>query len=247
MTAVIPRRAGACHTPEQGIETNAGRRGRARMQRFRMARGPGRRNSNMKHTLLTAILIAAAAAATPAPASAHCDTLNGPVVQAARLALKAGDVAPVLKWVQPGLEAEVRSAFSRALEVRSGGPAARDLADIWFFETVVRLHRAGEGEPFTGLKPAAADPALEAADHALEAGSAEDLQKLVSAHVIEGLRARFARTLEARGHADHNLEAGRAYVAAYVDYVHYVESLHSAGTGEHAATAGAAAHSHEKK
>ena len=202
----------------------------------------------MKPTLLTAIVIAAAAAATPAPVSAHCDTLNGPVVQAARLSLKAGDVTPVLKWVVPAAEAEVRAAFNRTLEVRAGSPAARDLADTWFFETVVRLHRAGEGEAFTGLKPAAADPALDAADRALEAASAEELVRLVAAHVTEGLRARYARTLEARQHADHNVERGRAYVAAYVDYVHYVEALHNAGAGAHAAApAGAAAHAHEKK
>jgi hypothetical protein len=202
----------------------------------------------MKPTLLTAIVIAAAAAATPAPVSAHCDTLNGPVVQAARLALKTGEVTPVLKWVQPAAEVDVRAAFTRTIEVRAGSPAARDLADTWFFETVVRLHRAGEGEPFTGLKPAAVDPALDAADSALETASGEDLIKLVAAHVSGELRARFARTLEARQHADHNVDAGRAFVAAYVDYVHYVEALHNAGAGGHeGAAAGASAHTHDKK
>jgi len=153
----------------------------------------------------------------------------------------------VLKWVQPAAAAEVRSAFTRTLEVRVGSPSARELADTWFFETVVRLHRAGEGEPFTGLKPAVVDPALDAADHALEAASGEELVKLVAAHVSGELRGRYARTLEARRHADHNVDAGRAFVAAYVDYVHYVEALHAAGAGGHAAAAGAAPHAHDKK
>jgi len=198
--------------------------------------------------MLTAIAVAAIAVVMPHSASAHCDTINGPVVQAARLALKTGDVTPVLKWVQPAAEAEVRTAFNRTLEVRAAGPAARDLADTWFFETVVRVHRAGEGEPFTGLKPAAADPAFVAADRALEAASGEELVKLVVAHVSGELRDRYARTLEARRHADHNVDAGRAFVAAYVDYVHYVEALHNAAAGAHAAAAaGPAAHAHEKK
>jgi len=202
----------------------------------------------MKNAVLTAIVVATVVAATPASASVHCDTLNGPVVEASRLALKTGDVTPVLKWVQPAMEAEVRTAFTRTLEVRAVGAAARELADTWFFETVVRLHRTGEGEAFTGLKPAAVDPALEAADRALDAGSGEDLIKLVSAHVAEALRVRHARAVEARRHADHDVDAGRAYVAAYVDYVHYVEALHNAAAGAHAAAAaGPAAHAHGKK
>lgn len=201
----------------------------------------------MKTTLLTAIVMAAQVAVTPSPASAHCDTLNGPVVQAARAALKSGDAGPVLKWVPSTAESEVRAAFARTMEVRASSPAARELADTWFFETVVRLHRASEGEPYTGLKPAAADPLLEQADRALETASADALIKLVVDHVAEGIRTRHARAVEARRHADHNVEAGRAYVAAYVEYVHYLETLHGAGAAGHEAAASAAAHAHDKK
>jgi hypothetical protein len=201
----------------------------------------------MRTSIFAATFVAATILALPAPTLAHCDTLNGPVVQAARLALTGNDVTPVLKWVPPAAEAEVRAAFARTIEVRAGSPAARELADTWFFETVVRVHRAGEGEPFTGLKPAAADPAFEAADRALEAASGEALVTLVAAHVSGELRARYARALEARQHADHNVAAGRAFVAAYVDYLHYVEALHNAGAGGHGAAPGAAAHAHDRK
>jgi hypothetical protein len=201
----------------------------------------------MRTCIFAATFVAASILALPAPALAHCDTLNGPVVQAARLALKGNDVTPVLKWVPPAAEAEVQAAFARTIEVRAGSPAARQLADTWFFETVVRLHRAGEGEPFTGLKPAAADPALDAADRALEAASGEALIALVTVHVSGELRARFARALEARQHADHNVAAGRAFVAAYVDYLHYVEALHNAGAGGHGTAPGEAAHAHDRK
>ena len=200
----------------------------------------------MKKLTFAATFVAATILALPTPARAHCDTLNGPVVMAAKLALKAGDVTPVLKWVQPAAENEVRAAFIRTLEVRAAGSAARDLADTWFFETLVRLHRAGEGEAYTGLKPAVSDPGLELADRALETASPDELVKAVAAHVTEGMRSRYARAAEARQHADHNLEAGRAYVAAYVDYVHFVEALHAALAGGHGVEAGAA-HAHGKK
>lgn len=200
----------------------------------------------MRKTVLLVITLAIITAA-PGVAAAHCDTLNGPVVQAARLALKAGDVTPVLKWVPAAAEPEVRAAFAKTIEVRKTGGAARELADTWFFETLVRVHRAGEGEPYTGLKPAAADPVLESADHAIETASPDALVKLVTGHVAEGIQARFSRTLDASRHADHTVEAGRAYVAAYVDLLHFVEAVHNAGTGGHTAAPGAAAHAHDKK
>ena len=121
---------------------------------------------------------------------------------------------------------EIKEVFQKAFVARKASPEAREIADGYFFETLVRIHRAGEGESFTGLKPAgSAEPALVAADQALEAGSVagltEDLQKRVAA----GLKQRFDRVQEAKEHAAHNVEAGRAYVAAYVGFIHYFESL----------------------
>jgi hypothetical protein len=86
------------------------------------------------------------------PVLAHCDTLAGPVVTSARAALEQRNLQPLLKWVKPGAEAELKSAFDITLRVRTEGGAARELADRYFFETAVRLHRAGEGAPYTGLK-----------------------------------------------------------------------------------------------
>jgi len=163
----------------------------------------------------------------PPPSPAHCDTLDGPVVNDARLALQRRDVAPVLKWVKPEAEAELRAAFTRAAAVRPLGSEAEALADRFFFETVVRLHRQGEGATYTGLKPAGTplDPAVAAADQALETGSPEALLRLISSEVDHGLRERFARALAARRHATESAALGRAYVAAYVEFVHYAERL----------------------
>ncbi len=92
----------------------------------------------------------------PVQAFGACDGMEGPVVKAAPKALEAGNVNLVLIWVQEKDEGEARSAFEKTLAVRKLGLEAKALADMYFFETVVRIHRAGEGAPYTGLKPAGA-------------------------------------------------------------------------------------------
>ncbi len=171
---------------------------------------------------------------------AHCDTMDGPVVKTAQAALEKGNVTPVLKWVKPAEEAEVRAAFQKTLAVRKLGQEARDLADKYFFETLVRLHREGEGAPYTGLKPAGAvEPVVAASDKALEAGSVEELTREITQLIAEGIRHRFVETLEKKRHADENVAAGREFVEAYVEFTHYVERLHTDATGPvgHAAQA----------
>lgn len=199
--------------------------------------------------LLGAVVLAGLAAlALPSRAFAHCDTLDGPVVTDARAALEKGDVTPVLKWVTPQGEAEIRAAFGRAAAVRKLGPEARDLADTSFFETLVRVHRAGEGAPYTGLKPAGSvEPAIAKADAALAAGSADDLARLIGEHAAAGVRTRFAKVAEAKKHAGVSVAKGREYVAAYVEYVHYVEGVVKAvhrGPGAHEGHTAPAPHAH---
>lgn len=168
----------------------------------------------------------------------HCDTLDGPLVALARKAVAERNVNLVLPWVRPQDEAEVRHAFEHAQAVRDLGPKARSLADTHFFETLVRIHRAGEGAPFTGLKPAGLDlgPAVPAADRALETGSPDAVIKLLMDAVSAGVRARFRAAMERKAFERNDVAAGREYVEAYVPYVHYVERLWNAAT--------AAAHGH---
>jgi len=164
---------------------------------------------------------------------AHCDTLDGPVVTTAKMALEKGDVTPVLKWVQKKDEQEIKMAFENTLAVRKLSPQAKELADMYFFETLIRIHRAGEGEPYTGLKPAgtAVEPGIAAADKALDSGSVNDLVKEITEVVSAGIRERFNHAIEAKKHADENVESGREFVKAYVEFVHYVEGLHLAALG----------------
>jgi hypothetical protein len=161
------------------------------------------------------------------PAQAHCDSMDGPVVKDAVAALEQREVTPVLKWVEASQEDAVRTAFSRALAVRVKGAEARALADQFFFETLVRLHRAGEGEAFTGLKPAGSiEPGLAEADEALRSGTAEALSNDLADEVRAGVRGRHGFVVQRAEHANRSVEEGRAYVRAYVDYAHYIESLH---------------------
>jgi len=195
---------------------------------------------------LVAVALLATVLASPPRALAHCDTLDGPVVSDARAALEARDVTPVLKWVEAKKEPEVREAFRHALAVRVLGPEARTLADRFFFETLVRVHREGEGAPYTGLKPAGTevDPAIAASDKALDTGAIDPLVGMVAARADQGLRERFARAAEAKAHAGESVEKGRAYVAAYVAFMHYAERLLQAATTDagHAGHDEAAAH-----
>ncbi len=188
----------------------------------------------MTKTTIRTIVGAAAALlvlALPPNVSAHCDTLDGPVVKAAREAIARKDVRPVLRWVHPEAEPEVREAFERTLRVRQAGGEAQALADRYFFETLVRVHRLGEGAPYTGLKPAnSVEPAVASADRAIETQSADALASELSNTVASGLRKRFAKVTAAATGADTSVEAGRAFVAAYVDFIHYAERIHLAAT-----------------
>ncbi len=187
------------------------------------------------------LLLAATGPWLAAPAWAHCDGLDGPVVKAAQKALDARDVNLVLIWVQSNDEAEVTRAFQQALGVRALSPEARQLADTWFFETLVRLHRAGEGAPYTGLKPAGRDlgPAIPAADRALADGSVDALVELVVDRVRSGLRERFEHALATQRFERQDLAAGREHVRAYVTFLHYVEGIYDA--------AGQAGHAHPEE
>lgn len=168
----------------------------------------------------------------PSAILAHCDTMDGPVIAAAKTALEKADVTPVLKWVSSEHEAEIRDVFAKAIAVRQKSPEAQELADRYFFETLVRVHRAGEGAPYTGLKPAGqVEPVIAEADRALQTGSPDDLVRLITHAIEEGIRRRFQHTEETMKRADANTAAGREFVEAYVEFTHYVERLHIDAAG----------------
>jgi len=183
----------------------------------------------MKFRKLAAAIPVALALAWSAPASAHCDTLDGPVVSAARNALDTGNVNLVLVWVQKNDEAELRNAFQRTRNVRKAGGEAKELADLYFFETLVRVHRAGEGAAYTGLKPAGTiEPPVAAADQAIENGELQGLAKVIFERTETGLHRQFDEVMAKKKYNPSDVAAGRAYASAYVEFVHYAERLYEA-------------------
>jgi hypothetical protein len=178
--------------------------------------------------LLMPLLSSVFIVVTPEMAIAHCDSMDGPVVKAAKKALDTGDVNLVLIWVQKKDEPAIRTAFENTLAVRKLNPQAKELADVYFFETLVRIHRAGEGAPYTGLKPAGTvvEPGIDAADKAVEKGSADELLKNLTDTVQKGIRVHFTHLMEKKNYKKDDVETGREFVGAYVVFIHYVEQLY---------------------
>ncbi len=188
--------------------------------------------------LLTLGIAICGLALWPLTADAHCDSVDGPVATTAVKALETKNVNLILPYAPAEAEAEIASAFEQALVVRAKGPEAKALADRYFMETAVRLHRAGEKAAYTGLKPAGRDfgPAIPAAEKALDSGKEEPLLKLLGHHVEHGVTEHFE-------HARHKMEASkepaahagvaaaRERVSAELEFVGYVEGVFQATKG----------------
>jgi hypothetical protein len=190
---------------------------------------------NLKYWLLLAIVVGSLVLTRPVPAQAHCDSVNGPVVKAAQAAIDQGDVDLVLPYVKPEAEPELIAAFQHTLRVRQMGPEAQELADHYFFETAVRLHRIGEGATYTGLK-AETDhgPALAAADQALETGSLESVYTTLDQAIQQGVAEKFEAVQTARLKAteEGTVAAQRERAEAELIFEKYVYELHNAALGQ---------------
>lgn len=167
----------------------------------------------------------------------HCDSMDGPVVVAARAALEEEEFERIAPYVDADSEDELREAFEVTTKAWTQGPEARVVSERYFFETAVRLHRMGEGAPFEGLKPAGLDvgPVIPAAERAIAEGSSHDLIELLSREIKEGVNRRLDETLELQAHVDESTEAARAYVEAMLGlqvWSHGVyKAIHAGGHG----------------
>ena len=161
---------------------------------------------------------------------AHCDSLGGPVIIAAQKALETNNIKLILLWVSQKDEAEIKKAFDKTIAVRKLNPQVKELADMYFFETLVRIHRAGEGFAYTGLKPASTDfgLAIPAADKSIVTGKLEPVAKLLTNTIHEELNEKFKHVTEKKKYDTDDIDAGREYVEAYVKYIHYVEGVYQA-------------------
>lgn len=176
-----------------------------------------------KSVLLGLVVILAAY-----PLYGHCESINGPAATVARAALANGDVKPVLTWVPAAKEHEIHYAFVRALSARSASPHAKALADEWFVATVVRIHSAASETQLAGTNGAMPVDTTALADDAIIEDCIDIAQKHLLDAVTAGLQTHFAAVQDARKHATHSVAEGRLYVAAYLDYLRYVERLDEA-------------------
>lgn len=172
----------------------------------------------------------------------HCDSMDGPVVRAAMRALEAEDVTLVLPFVHKDGEEEIVAAFHKVIQARKAGGAVRELADRYFFETAVRLHRAGEGAPYTGLKPAGLNvgPVIPVAERAIDTGSPEELLDLLSGTIRAEVKERFDRVMRFKRHAGGSVDEAREYVEAMLGLQVYAHTLYECAKAE----VHEAAHSH---
>jgi hypothetical protein len=169
---------------------------------------------------------------------AHCDGVDGPVATAAQRALDTGNVNLALPYAPAEAEAEIIAKFQESRRVRTRGRDARALADRAFVETVVRLHRIGEGAGYAGLRPAGTDygPVIPAAERALESSDASAVTAMLTEEIEHGLRARLEHVQELRDvpaaprtHA--GVAAARERIRAELDFISYAESLRQAVLG----------------
>ncbi len=181
------------------------------------------------------VLAALAVLFAPRSARAHCDTMDGPTAKDGKKALETKNLNYAKRWIAEDYEDELEEAFALALKVRSLGDDARKLADRYFLENLVRLHRAGEGAPFTGLKPEGVpiDAKVAAADKSIEVGNIGPLEGMVTREELGELRELLAKALELKDFDVDDVEAGRAYIAAYVDFFKFAEGEEHHHEAEH--------------
>jgi hypothetical protein len=104
---------------------------------------------------------------------------------------------------------------------------------------VVRVHRAGEHAPYTGLKPAGLDvgPVIPLAEKAVESGDIEQVYRLLAADLHSQLAQRLAQVTRLAGTKAESVSAARNYVAAMLGFEVYTNqvfrALHTDPHGEH--------------
>lgn len=176
----------------------------------------------------------------PLTAFAHCDTMDGPTVADGRLAMESNNINYALKWVQPEFEAEITDKFNLSMKVKDLGPEAKELSEQYFFSELVRVHRAGEGAPFTGLKPSGTpvDERVLAADESIAAGNLSPLANMIEKEKLPELTERFETVMALKDFDVNDVEAGREYIEAYVKFFKFAE-------GEEDEAHGADAHAAE--
>lgn len=183
--------------------------------------------SGSKKTIFTIVLIISTLLLGSFPASAHCDSYDGPTITDAVKALDKNNVNLVLKWITPDQEKEITSLFNKTYSLKSGDKEVYEIVKKHFFETLVRLHRETEGAPFTGLKPAGTTKKIvQLSDQALESNNIDGFLIKLNTHIGNVIKEKYDKVASLEKVKNDTPQKGRQYVEAYVDYTHTIEAIH---------------------
>ncbi|MFW9973020.1 MAG: DUF6448 family protein, partial [Candidatus Odinarchaeota archaeon] len=147
---------------------------------------------------------------------------------AAKEALSEKNINLILPWVPEEAEEELEKIFKKTLTIREKGKESAELADLWFFENAVRLHRIGEGKGFTGLKPAGLDwgPIVPRADKAIENKNPNEVIDFLKNTIEDKLKEKFQYIMALINYDKNDVKNARKYVHAILDFTLFSNHLY---------------------
>jgi hypothetical protein len=151
----------------------------------------------------------------------HCDTMDGPVVTACKKALKKENINYIMPFVPKKAENELKLSYNKTIKARKLGDDAKEVVDLWFFETAVRLHREGEGAPYTGLKPAGLDwgPVVPKAEKDVEKGTPTETIEFLKDILERELSKKFDAIVSKQKFDINDIDSARKYTEAMLNFV----------------------------
>ena len=158
----------------------------------------------------------------------HCDTMDGPVVTAAELALEMENVNYIIPFVKRDFEGELKDAFDRTIIVRELSGDAAEVADFWFFETAVRLHMLGEGKPYNGIKHSGLylGPVIHKAEEAIDSGDKTELEEFLMDYIVGEFEGRFEAAVSKKEYDINDVDDARDYVNSMIGFVRFSHQLY---------------------
>ena len=159
----------------------------------------------------------------------YMDSMSGPLVKAAEKALEMENVKFVLPYVSSQDEEELKDAFEKTLLVRELSSDAAELADYWFFETAVRLHRKEENKSYTGIKSSGSDwgPILPKINQAIDSENPDELLNFLSNFIGEDLNGRFEEVISKKDYDPNDVEEAREYINSLSEFIKFTSKLYN--------------------
>ncbi len=112
------------------------------------------------------------------------------------------------------------------------GKDAKEVADDWFFENTIRLHRAEKEHRTPGMKPAGLSegPVVPRAEKAIETGDPKESIGFILKTVEDDLTHRFHHVMEKKKYDVNDVAAGREFIEAFIGWVVYSHHLYMSVT-----------------